>query len=188
MAIVDKQMEILGKQQTFKVIEGVKFGKIALKLPDSKIGSGDKVFKVEFFVDKATCKELKKKYKKMSIEEIDNDDIQRRFHFDPPFPDQDEQFKVSLSVKAIREKKSDKSQMELWKPEFMEMVLRPKVYDKATGENLTAKHFFENGAVGDVWVSQKELVMKENNTEIKFTHLYFQRIELDSYTEYQKKS
>lgn len=185
MSKIEKEMcKVLNKDVEYNVLRGVKFGSIKLKLPASKVGSGDKVFKVEFFVDKATKKELSKKYSKLSIEEIENEDIERRFKMEVPFPDQDEQFKVSMSVKASRPNKKGET-MELWKDEFMDMILRPKVYNRQ-GDNLTAQMFFASGAIGDVYFSEKAMEGKDDG--LKFTHPYMFKIVLDEYKEYEKKA
>lgn len=185
MSKIEKEMcKVLNKDVEYNVLRGVKFGSIQLKLPASKVGSRDKVFKVEFFVDKATKKELSKKYSKLSIEEIENEDIERRFKMEVPFPDQDEQFKVSMSVKASRPNKKGAT-MELWKDEFMDMILRPKVYNRQ-GDNLTAQMFFASGAVGDVYFSEKAMEGKDDG--LKFTHPYMFKVVLDEYKEYEKKA
>lgn len=185
MSVIEKEMcTVLGKEVEYNVLRGVKFGSIQLKLPTSKVGSGDKVFKIEFFVSKAAKKELSKKYSKLSIEEIENEDIERRFKMEVPFPDQDEQFKVSMSVKASRLNKK-KEVMDLWKDEFMDLVLRPKVYNRQ-GDNLTSQMFFATGAAGDVYFSEKD--MKGKDDGLSFVHPYMFKLVLDEYQEYQKKS
>jgi hypothetical protein len=137
------------------------------------------VFKVEFFVDKATKKELSKKYSKLSIEEIENEDIERRFNIPVPIEGEDEQYKVTFYAQAERKNKKGEI-MELWKDEFMGLNLRPKIYDKTTGENITSNFYLQNGAKGDIYFQEAV------NDKHKYTHAYIVKVELDSYEPYVK--
>ena len=90
-----------------KKISNVTFGSIQLKSYKVKESQNDegvvtkrKVFSIEFFTDKATFKEIKKNYKKLTVEEIDTSDIDRRFHIEPHLPDSDEQYKVTMYAGA----------------------------------------------------------------------------------------
>lgn len=170
---------VLKNNKEYRKISGVTFGTINFKYYKNKWQSEDKIFSTEYFVDKATYKELKKEFKKMSLKEVENDEMQTRFHIDPPFPDQDEQFKVMMSAKAERNDKKG-NVMQLWKEEYLNLDVRPKVYDKATGEDITMKFALQAGCVGDVFfrVHQNEFG----------TNAYIAFIELDKVIPYIKES
>jgi hypothetical protein len=91
---------VSGENKNLKKISGVTFGalqfkgyKIREKIEDDGSVTKNKVFSVEFFVDKPTFKEIKKSYKKITTEEIDSSDIERRFHIPVPIEGEDEQYK-----------------------------------------------------------------------------------------------
>ena len=169
-----------GSTTELKVIRGVTFGTIDFKYAKSKFGKPDeKEFGTEFFVDKATYKELKKTYKKMSLQEVENDDMQRRFHMDAPFPEQDEQSKVAMRARATRTNKNGEL-MELWKDDYMNLDVRPKVYNKATGENITSQFYLQSGCVGDIYWT-------ETNHKDFGLLSYIRKIELDVVIPYVKE-
>ena len=168
-----------------KKISNVTFGSIQLKSYKVKESQGDegvvtkrKVFSIEFFTDKATFKEIKKNYKKLTIEEIDTSDIDRRFHIEPHLPDSDEQYKVTMYAGAEIPKRDGSGLINLWEEGSMNLNLRPKAYKKNTQENIT-NNYFNNGAKGDVYFTEK--------TNKFATQPYFFKIDLDEYSLYEKK-
>lgn len=178
---------VSGENKNLKKISGVTFGalqfkgyKIREKIEDDESVTKNKVFSVEFFVDKPTFKEIKKSYKKITTEEIDSSDIERRFHIPVPIEGEDEQYKVTFYAQAERKNKKGET-MELWKDEFMGLNLRPKIYDKSTGENITSNFYLQNGAKGDIYFQEAV------NDKHKYTHAYIVKVELDSYEPYVKQ-
>jgi len=164
------------------VIKDVVFGNIHVNGYRLKEGDNGnyKVFAIEFFTDKSTYKDIKKKYKKVVTEEIDNDDIERRFHIPVPFPDSDEQFKVTMYVGAERKNKNGEM-MEMWKDDYMNLNLRPKAYD-SEGNNIT-KNYFINGAKGSITFNES---VNMKGTKNQYLHPYFNRLDLTEFEFYVK--
>ena len=148
--LMTKLSDVKVNDKDYKVISDVTFGTINFKYYKNKWQSEEKIFSTEFFVDKPTYKALGKEFKKMSLKVVENDEMQTRFHLDPVFPDQDEQYKVMMSAKAERTDKKG-NLMQLWKEEYLGLDVRPKVYDKATGEYITMKFALQAGCTGDVY-------------------------------------
>jgi hypothetical protein len=113
----------------------------------------------------------------MSLKVVENDEMQTRFHLDPVFPDQDEQYKVMMSAKAERTDKKG-NLMQLWKEEYLGLDVRPKTYDKATGEDITMKFALQAGCTGDVYF--------RSHTNEFGTQAYVAFIKLDKVIPYVK--
>ena len=143
------------KGRKYCKIDDVVFGKLSIRYPEQKYGSTDKIFRAECIVSKADYKEIKKKLKKSSFEEIDTSEFEGRLRFAPPYPDQDEQFVVRFSAKTTYKDKKTGEQ----KPLEDGMELRPKVFEvlpDGTEVDITKTKYCNNNCKGSIIISTSE--------------------------------
>lgn len=76
------------------VISDVFFAYVKLQSPVKKYQSTDTEFSLDVVVSKAQAKVYNREFTKQKAKEIDNEDFKEQFKFDPPFPEQDEQYVV----------------------------------------------------------------------------------------------
>ena len=155
------------KGRKYCKIDDVVFGKLSIRYPEQKYGSTDKIFRAECIVSKADYKEIKKKLKKSSFEEIDTSEFEGRLRFAPPYPDQDEQFVVRFSAKTTYKDKKTGEQ----KPLEDGMELRPKVFEvmeDGSSVEITKTKYINNGSKGSVILSVSEVELEKEKVVLGF--------------------
>ena len=155
------------KGRKYCKIDDVVFGKLSIRYPEQKYGSTDKIFRAECVVSKADYKEIKKKLKKSSFEEIDTSEFENRLRFAPPYPDQDGQFVVRFSAKTTYKDKKTGEQ----KPLEDGMELRPKVFEvleDGSSVDITKTKYINNGSKGSVILSVSEVELEKEKVVIGF--------------------
>jgi len=132
-------------------INEVTFLYVSLQDAREKYKSTELEYSVKCVVDKATAKAFKKAYPKNGVKEVDTSEFKETFGIDAPYPDQDEQFILTMKTNA-----QDKDGQLLSHNAFK----RPKVYvPSGRGvKDITAESLVANGSKGDVnfWVSDTE--------------------------------
>lgn len=109
---------------------------------------------VTVVLSKEDAKEFKKRKLNKTVKEVDTSEFLEKFKIEAPFPDQDEQYLVTLTQNVT---KMDGTPL----PDF----LRPQVYLKVeNGNELITDKEIANGSYGTVRYSQRE---GENGISIK---------------------
>lgn len=140
------------KGRKYMKIDGVTFGKLSIRFPENKYQSTEKIFRAECVVEKKDYKELKKMFKKGSFEEIDTETFAGRLKFEPPFPDEDEQYVTRFSAKTTYKDKKTGEEKQLEDG----MELRPKVYEVLSDGSeveITKTKYVNNGSKGHIVVA-----------------------------------
>lgn len=134
--------KLLLNEKNGKISE-VHFAYVKIQRPTKKYQSEDTEFSVDVIVDKATAKEMKKKFPKNGIREVDTSEFLAKYKFEPPFPEQDEQFVLKFKTNATNKD---------GEPKPYEWSSRPKVY--VPGEekikDVTMDVRVANGSSGDI--------------------------------------
>lgn len=124
-------------------IKDVYFAYVKIKKPVKKYQSEETEYSVDVVVDKATAKEMKKKFPKNGVREVENEEFEEAFKFEPPFPDQEEQFVLKFKTPSTYKDGSEKP---------YEYSSRPKIYvpqeDKVKDVTLDVR--VGNGSKGDL--------------------------------------
>lgn len=143
------------KGRKYMKIDNVAFGKLSIRFPENKYQSTEKIFRAECVVEKKDYKELKKMFKKGSFEEIDTESFAGRLKFEPPFPDDDEQYVTRFSAKTTyKDKKTGEEKL-------LEdgMELRPKIWkvlEDGNEEDVTKTKYINNGSKGWIIIAVSE--------------------------------
>lgn len=143
------------KGRKYMKIDNVTFGKLSIRFPENKYQSTEKIFRAECVVEKKDYKELKKMFKKGSFEEIDTESFAGRLKFEPPFPDDDEQYVTRFSAKTTyKDKKTGEEKL-------LEdgMELRPKIWkvlEDGNEEDVTKTKYINNGSKGWIIIAVSE--------------------------------
>lgn len=143
------------KGRKYMKIDNVTFGKLSIRFPENKYQSTEKIFRAECVVEKKDYKELKKMFKKGSFEEIDTEAFAGRLKFEPPFPDDDEQYVTRFSAKTTYKDKKTGEEKVLEDG----MELRPKVYEileDGIEVEITHAKYINNGSKGHIIVTISE--------------------------------
>ena len=143
------------KGRKYMKIDNVTFGKLSIRFPENKYQSTEKIFRAECVVEKKDYKELKKMFKKGSFEEIDTESFAGRLKFEPPFPDDDEQYVARFSAKTTYKDKKTGEEKVLEDG----MELRPKVYEileDGIEVEITHAKYINNGSKGHIIVAISE--------------------------------
>lgn len=124
-------------------INGVHFAYVKIQRPGKKYQSEEKEFSVDVVVDKATAKEIKKKFPKNGVKTVDTEEFENVFKFAPPYPDQDEQFVLKFKTNACQKDGTEKA---------YEWNSRPKVYVPSVKgvKDVTMDVRVANGSSGDL--------------------------------------
>lgn len=124
-------------------ISDVHFAYVKLQRPTKKYQSEETEFSVDVVVDKATAKEMKKNFPKNGIREVDTSEFLKKYKFDPPFPDQDEQFVLKFKTNSTNKD---------GEPKPYEWSSRPKVYVPGDEKvkDVTMDVRVANGSSGDI--------------------------------------
>lgn len=133
-------------------INGVTFLYVCIQDAKTKWKSEELEYSVKCVVDKATGKAFKKTYPKNGVKEVDNEEFESTYSIGLPFPNQEEQYIITLKTSA-----TDKNGALLQHGAFK----RPKVYvpnGKGGVKDITRETLIANGSKGDVnfWVSTSE--------------------------------
>lgn len=138
-----------GFQEGF--INEVTFLYVCIQEAREKYKSTELEYSVKCVVDKATSKAFKKAYPKNGVKEVDTSEFKETFGVDAPYPDQDEQFILTMKTNA-QDKDGDLLSHAAFK--------RPKVYVPSGNgvKDITVETLVANGSKGDVnfWVSESE--------------------------------
>jgi hypothetical protein len=109
-----------------------------------------KEWKVTIIVDKKTAKAWNKIYKKQQAKEIDNEIFADQFKIDPPYPEQDEQYAITLRKNTMLG--NGQPVPDKYKPCLWEKVGRNAI-------DVTNRKEVSNGSKGQVtvdnWVDKK---------------------------------
>lgn len=114
-------------------------------------------YTVEFAVDKKTAKAFKKAFAKNGVREIDNDDFK---YGDLPYPEQDEQFLITLKAKSKMVADAPKAGVSKGDDIPYGFSTRPKVYvPEGDGQvkDVTMDVLVGHGSKGDVAFSVREV-------------------------------
>lgn len=125
-------------------INNVHFAYVKIQRPGKKYQSEEKEYSVDVVVDKATAKEVKKKFPKNGVKEIDTSDFEDTFKFPPPYPEQDEQFVLKFKTNFLQKDGTEKP---------YDWSIRPKVYvpsENGKIKDVTMDVKVANGSSGDL--------------------------------------
>jgi len=134
--------KLLLEEKSGKIAD-VHFAYVKLQRPTKKYQSEDTEFSVDVVVDKATAKEMKKKFPKNGVKEVDTAEFENKYKFEPPYPEQDEQFVLKFKTNSTTKE---------GEPKPYEWSIRPKVY-VPNGEKIkdvTMDVRVANGSSGDI--------------------------------------
>lgn len=118
----------------------------------------EKEYSVDCIVDKATAKAYKKAFPKNGYKEIETKDFEGIFKIKPPYPEQDEQYRIKLAIDCAL--KSDVESQGLSKGDLVpyKWRSRPKAYVPTDGgvKDITMTTLIGNGSTGDVALNTTE--------------------------------
>lgn len=133
---------------------GVYFAYVNLKTPFKKNKATlehEKEYSLSVVVDKATAKAWKKQFPQNKVREIDTPEFESKMKFAAPFPDQDEQFVLRLSVDSHFTRDTEKNKVGDLIP--YHYTVRPKVYtrtDKGVVDITLESDTVGNGSKGEL--------------------------------------
>lgn len=132
-------------------INDVTFLYVCIQEAREKYKSKELEYSVKCVVDKATAKAFKKAYPKNGVKEVETAEFKETFGIDAPYPDQDEQFILTMKTNA-QDKDGNLLEHSTYK--------RAKVYvPSGKGvKDITRDTLVANGSKGDVnfWISNSE--------------------------------
>lgn len=119
---------------------------VKLKNGSKKYQSEDTEYVVNIVVDKDTARQMKKEFPQNKPREVSTEDFLETYKFDPPFPDQDDQYVFKFATATHFEKDGEK----IAKPYAWSG--RPKVYLPVEGgvKDVTMEKMVGNGSMGDL--------------------------------------
>lgn len=100
-------------------ISDVKFAYVKIRTPTKKYKSEETEYSVDVIVNKATAKEMKKRFPKNGVREVSTEEFEDKYKFEAPYPDQDEQFVLRFKTNSHTNDGTEKP---------YEWSSRPKVY------------------------------------------------------------
>jgi hypothetical protein len=123
------------------IIDNVTFFYVKIQSPVPAFIKTNSEYTVECVVDKATAKAFGKQFQKQKPKEVDNEDFLDKYKVkELPFPDQDEQFVISLKKGHI---KDGKASPEKYRPRVLEVT-------EDGNEDITFDKLVANGSTGKV--------------------------------------
>lgn len=133
---------LLLEEKTGK-IKDVYFSYVKIQRPTKKYQSEDTEYTVDVVVDKATFKEMKKKFPKNGAKEVDTQDFESAYKFPAPYPDQDEQYVLKFKSDSHYKDGTEKP---------YNYNSRPKVYQPSEKGvvDVTMDIRVGNGSFGDL--------------------------------------
>lgn len=140
-------------KETTGMLTDVMFAYIKLQTGAYKYESKtEREYSVVVIVDKATAKAFKKKFPKNGYKEVDNEDFEKIFKVPVPFPEQEEQYKIKLTVDCAL--KTDVPTKGLKGGDLVpySWASRPKMFIPVEGgvKDVTMSVLASNGSTGDV--------------------------------------
>lgn len=134
------------------VIKGhIAFAKLQNPVPKWKPEQGDE-YTVDLVISKKQARSWKKSFPKQSVREVATEDFKDVFKFDPPYPEQEDQFVIKFRQNAqLRDKKTGET-----KPIAESMRIQVfEVVGKGSGKkplmaNITDTKLVANGSYGVV--------------------------------------
>lgn len=136
------------KQPQIERIENVHLMYVRLQNPVNKFESTDKEFVLSFVCDEDTSDTFSEKFPKASVKKIKTEQFQEKHKFEPPFPNDKNQYIVKMGVRAEMKDKESGQMVEI--PYFYDT--RPKVYELAGGKavDVTLDKLVGNGSKGHI--------------------------------------
>lgn len=124
------------------IIKNATFLYTCIQTPKKKYQSEETEWCLNYVIDKATYKELKKAFPKLKINEFSNEEFIEKFQIDVPFPEQEDQYVGKIQRNTVKSNgvpvEEDKAPRVIFtKPD-------------GTNVNITKKVLVGNGSVGDI--------------------------------------
>jgi len=134
--------ELVLTEKSGKIL-GVHFAYVKIQRPGLKYKSEEKEYSVDVVVDKATAKEIKKKFPKNGVKAVETDEFENTFKFAPPYPEQEEQYVLKFKTNFLTKDGTEKP---------YEWSSRPKVYEPVEKgiKDVTMQKRVANGSSGDI--------------------------------------
>ena len=149
-----------------EIIDNVTFLYAKIQKPVFKYGSTvDSEWTVNCVISKAAAKAWKKQFVKNKVKEFDNDEFIEKYGIEVPFPEQDEQFIITVKRDC---KKGDYECAEKYRPRVIEQQGKNRVdvtFEKLVGNGSKGKVSYTLREVKDEMFPQLSAILVEELVE-----------------------